>query len=97
MIIDKKELFETIEVLHNSAEEMDKNRKKLLSEGWSDNIRRTVFGARLVEMFIADREDFKQKHPTITIYEHGSSYYTNMPYVFCTKHERIVNMENEIQ
>lgn len=97
MIIDKKEMMETIEVLHNSAEEMDKNRKKLMSEGWSDNTRRTIFGGRLVELFIADREEFKQKHPTVTIYENGSNYYTNMPYVFCTKHERTVNTKNEIQ
>ncbi|WP_410988420.1 hypothetical protein [Bacillus cereus] len=97
MIIGKKEMLETIEVFHNTREEMLENRKQLVSEGWSDNIRQTVLGATLVEMHIADQEDFKRKYPTVTIYEHGSNYYTNMPYVLCTKHERKVDAKNEIQ
>ncbi|MFP3728070.1 hypothetical protein U8V72_23035 [Priestia filamentosa] len=82
-----KERKETIEILHNSLEEIKKNMAKLKEEGWSDNL----FNSYIWKLKDEDIRMIKDKYPNVKIQQaRNNSFLFPEPYVFRTQHERVI-------
>lgn len=91
MFILFKRKLETIQVAHNSAEEMRESVHKLTKEGWSGNTR--MWSTLEVN---DELEWFKEHHPDVVIHppEKGN-YLRCQPYIYYTEHERTIKEENK--
>ncbi|MGE7621724.1 hypothetical protein ACQKMD_01355 [Viridibacillus sp. NPDC096237] len=93
MIVTRKHKKETIEVIHNNLDEMHENLKQLEKGGWSPNTRCSVAGIRLFEeeMEPCDVHEFEKANPSVTVYyPEKNSFLRTWPYVYFTKHERVI-------
>lgn len=95
MKIVKKEKKEVICVLHKNVEAMKKNVEALQSEGWSDNIRRSISGEQIFkEELYSDEyvELMEKEHPEIEIQKPTSNgFLYKRPFVIVTEHERVID------
>ena len=95
MKIVKSEKKEVIRVLHRNVEAMKENVNSLQSEGWSENIRRSISGEQIIkEELYSDEyvELIEKEHPDIEIQKPtGSGFLYKRPFVIVTEHERAID------
>ncbi|MGG3801247.1 hypothetical protein [Metabacillus fastidiosus] len=88
MITFDKKTIEEIHVFHNSLKEMNENVSKLVEKGWSHNTRISNSGMYLTKFRIVDVDNFKQRHPEITIHSDVGRNVKYELYVYYTIHQR---------
>ncbi|MDK2600482.1 hypothetical protein QO179_23580 [Bacillus stercoris] len=93
MFIAKEEKKLVVDVFHNDGDEMEENLKKLKEDGWSGNIRQTLsgIGSYTLDLYEDEEKEFREKYPDIKIHPGDKEKFLfRNPYVFYTKHEKIV-------